>query len=195
MDSEFEYIVKITVIGDPSIGKSSLCSYYIYGNIMEQIYAPTIGIEFFTKRLKIKDKNIKLEIWDTAGQERFKSITKQYYRNSSGIFLCFSLNNPSSFYHLNDHIMEIKKELEDPNIILIGTFCDLPKLISQKDIQKFIDENKFEYFEVSSKTGANINNAFNALINNVNDLIDCNMLDCKLHVISNEKPVQNCCWT
>ena len=42
--------------------------------------------------IKIDDKfNIKLQIWDTAGQESFKSIIKSYYRNSSVVFLVYSI--------------------------------------------------------------------------------------------------------
>jgi len=42
---------------------------------MSQVYKPTIGADFHSKRLEIMDggemKSVTLQIWDTAGQERF----------------------------------------------------------------------------------------------------------------------------
>ena len=58
---------------------------------------PTIGVEFGSKTLQIRDKKIKLQIWDTAGQEAYKSITRSYYRSTVGALLVFDITCRRSF--------------------------------------------------------------------------------------------------
>jgi Ras-related protein Rab-2A len=41
--------------------------------------------------MNVSGLNIKLQMWDTAGQEDFKSITRQYYRNSAGAILVYDI--------------------------------------------------------------------------------------------------------
>jgi len=40
---------------------------------------PTIGVDFKMKDIKIRDKNVRVQLWDTAGQEKFFNITRNYY--------------------------------------------------------------------------------------------------------------------
>ena len=77
--------VKCTVIGDFSVGKTSVIYSYLGKNINN--VQTTLGIEFFTKSLKIKGEDMILTIWDTAGAERFQSLTDSYLRNSDVIII------------------------------------------------------------------------------------------------------------
>ena len=50
------------------------------------------GIEFATKTIRVDENySVKLTIWDTAGQESFKSIVKNFYRNSHAVMLVFNI--------------------------------------------------------------------------------------------------------
>ena len=62
----YKYIIKIILIGDCSIGKTSLINRYIH-NSFESQYLCTIGVDFIMKTLIIDNKQVKLQIWDTAG--------------------------------------------------------------------------------------------------------------------------------
>lgn len=42
----------------------------------------------------------KFSIWDTAGAERFKTITRNYYRNTHAVLLVYSCDDPSSLHYL-----------------------------------------------------------------------------------------------
>jgi len=65
----------VVMVGDTSVGKTCLISQYIKGSIPAQ-KAPTVGVEFSTKAIRIDDKTtVKAQIWDTAGQEKYKAIT------------------------------------------------------------------------------------------------------------------------
>ena len=62
--------VKLVVIGDSGVGKSSLIHFFNKGYFQEN-FKPTIGADFANKELHMQDKICVLQIWDTAGQERF----------------------------------------------------------------------------------------------------------------------------
>jgi len=58
----------------------------------ENIYLATVGFEFFSFNIKIKNKVIKLQIWDTCGQEIYPSLISSFYKNSSLAFLVYSID-------------------------------------------------------------------------------------------------------
>lgn len=58
----------------------------------------TIGINYVYKIIAIDGVKIKLQIWDTAGQDKYKTITQNYYRNSQGVLIVFSIDSKDSFY-------------------------------------------------------------------------------------------------
>ena len=77
--SDYHYLFKYIIIGDSNVGKSCLMMQFLEKKFKTNI-DPTIGVEFGSVKLKIKDHELKLQIWDTAGQESFKSITRSYFR-------------------------------------------------------------------------------------------------------------------
>ena len=80
---------KILIIGDTSIGKTSLIHRYISNKFSEDINS-SIGLDYKEKMVQISsDNKVVLRLWDTAGSEKFRSIAQSYFRNSDGIILCF----------------------------------------------------------------------------------------------------------
>ena len=65
--------VKVCIIGDTDVGKTSLSMRYCHGEFPENA-TPTIGASFLQRRVAVEGTEISLQIWDTAGQERFRSM-------------------------------------------------------------------------------------------------------------------------
>ena len=82
------------------MGKSNILLRYSEGKFVEN-YMMTIGINYVYKIIDINGIKIKLQIWDTAGQDKYKTITKNYYRNSQGVLIVFSLDSRDSFYSVS----------------------------------------------------------------------------------------------
>ena len=61
----------------------------------------TIGINYIYKIVNVDGSKIKLQIWDTAGQDKYKTITKNYYRNSQGVLIVFGIDSRDSFYSVS----------------------------------------------------------------------------------------------
>jgi small GTP-binding protein len=88
-----EYIIKLVLLGDSSVGKTNLLLRFTEENY-RSTHTPTIGVDFKIKHMNISGKRVKCQLWDTAGQERFRTITETYYKGASGVILvmnCFML--------------------------------------------------------------------------------------------------------
>lgn len=62
---DFDYIFKYILIGDSSVGKSTILSMFINNSYLSDSN-PTMGVEFATKKIAVTDKIIKIQIWDTV---------------------------------------------------------------------------------------------------------------------------------
>ena len=159
----FDFIYKIILIGDSSVGKSCI-TYRATKDSFINNYTPTVGFEFFNLYLKIKEKNIKLQIWDTCGQEKFRSLISNFYRNSSLAMIVYSIIDKESYNNIDLWLNEIKTQTSpDIKIFLIGNKTDLvnSRVIRTEKAKKFADERSLNYFiETSAKNGDNIMNAF-----------------------------------
>ena len=167
------HILKIVMLGDCAVGKTSLIQNYIR-KAVSQVYKPTIGADFHSKRLDILDetdgetKSVTLQIWDTAGQERYQSLGRAFYRGAEACILVFDITNRQSF----DNIMTWKSEFfekslpKDPQLVpifMLGNKIDLEheRAISKEKIQEFLKQNPdFNYFETSATEGQNVNEVF-----------------------------------
>ncbi|PPS07654.1 hypothetical protein GOBAR_AA12972 [Gossypium barbadense] len=72
--ADYDYLIKLLLIGDSGVGKSCLLLRFSDGSFTTS-FITTIGIDFKIRTIELDGKRIKLQIWDTAGQERFRTIT------------------------------------------------------------------------------------------------------------------------
>ena len=159
----FDLSFKIIVIGDSGVGKSCL-TMKATKNYFENYYSPTVGFEFFTFNVRIKDQTIRLQIWDTCGQEVYRSLISSFYRNASLAILVYSIDNQCSFGNLEEWLNEIKAN-GNPNIkvFLIGNKNDLEdrRIVSVEEAKSFNKEYGLNmFFETSAKTGFNAQKVF-----------------------------------
>ena len=81
---------KCCFVGDFGVGKTSIIFSYLSKSI-EDIQT-TLGIDFFSKTIRIKEQDLHLTIWDTAGSERFRSLLHSYLRDSDIIIIVYDLS-------------------------------------------------------------------------------------------------------
>ena len=164
-DNSNTNVFKILTIGDGGVGKTSILRRYVENKFLKH-HLSTIGIDFLSKTLKIKDKEIKLKIWDTAGQERYRQITSHIYKDADGIILVFDVTSEESFNQITDWMEQIKNNVskEEINLILIGNKCDLAdRMVEKERGEEMAKKLKIKYFETSALTGQGINEAFEEL--------------------------------
>ena len=67
--------IKIALLGDSYVGKTSIILKYIKNDFNEQ-EQPSIGNRYVCKKIVIDGTNYNLNIWDTAGTEKYNSVSK-----------------------------------------------------------------------------------------------------------------------
>ena len=165
IEKEYDYIFKVLLVGNSVVGKSSLILRYV-DQIWNDVFVPTIGVDFKVKSLEIENKSIKLQIWDTAGQERFRNVISSYFKGAHGILLIFDITSRDSFKELENWLAEVEKNASTQILkILIGNKCDLEeeREISKDEGEAFAMRNGMQYIETSAKINTNVNEAFEDL--------------------------------
>jgi small GTP-binding protein len=104
---------KVILVGESSVGKSSIIQRY-YNNEFDDVILSTVSEFFVEKALDIDGKTITLEIWDTAGQERYRTLVRQYYKESKAAILVYDITKESTFNELKNYwYKEIKENCPD----------------------------------------------------------------------------------
>nr|XP_056702818.1 ras-related protein Rab-39B-like [Euleptes europaea] len=166
-DSAWQYQFRIIMLGDSTVGKSSLLKCYTEGVFVEST-SQTVGVDFYVHYVEIKrGVHIKLQFWDTAGQERFRSVTRSYYRNSAGAVLMFDLTNRASFESIKKWHQEVMETVKPYHVVfvLVGHKSDLgdERKVGQKEAEKLASSLGAKYVETSAKTSQNVEEAFQTL--------------------------------
>ena len=173
-DNQDVLTFKIILLGDSSVGKTSLILRFCDNKFME-IGTSTIGVDTKTKDIRHNGKKIELEIWDTAGQERFKALAKNSYKGSDGIILVYDITQKKTFSNIKHWYDNIKKniDIDKVAIILVGNKSDLPdRQVKKENYEKFSEQYNLEVIETSCKDNKNIEETFNALIEKMIKLYD-----------------------
>ncbi|GMN37408.1 hypothetical protein TIFTF001_006781 [Ficus carica] len=193
MPSRRRTLLKVIILGDSGVGKTSLMNQYPsmrdHGESYTQFcfllyvnkkfsnqYKATIGADFLTKEVQFEDRLFTLQIWDTAGQERFQSLGVAFYRGADCCVLVYDVNSMKSFDNLNNWREEflIQASPSDPEnfpFVVIGNKIDVDggnsRVVSEKKARAWCaSKGNIPYFETSAKEGINVEEAFQCIAKN-----------------------------
>jgi Ras-related protein Rab-1A len=176
--------MKICLLGDGAVGKTALRERYL-GKQFSSGYVMTIGADFAVKKTEIETeegtKSVKFQIWDLAGQPRFNSVRELYYKGSHGGLLVFDITRRESFNNLRNWIDELYKNSGRGRmpVTVLGNKLDLineaEDYVKREEVFEYIEDLKKElnisfsipYLETSAKTGANVEESFSILAQNI----------------------------
>jgi Ras-related protein Rab-18 len=92
---------KITLIGESTVGKTSIIKQYI-SNIFNRDILSTIGGEREYKSIVINGKKVRLVFWDTAGQEKFRSLSRIFLNKSNIVVFVYDITKRDTFEKLKE---------------------------------------------------------------------------------------------
>jgi small GTP-binding protein len=161
---KFKYNLKIILLGDISVGKTSLLLRFINNNFNEK-QGLSINVVKKTKSITLdSDAVANLSIWDTVGQERFRNLTKNYYSDIQGAIIVYDINNKESFQQVDFWYKDLQDNApKNVLIMLIGNKTDIrnEQSVSWVEGKNYGDLKKINcFYEVSAKNGNNVELAF-----------------------------------
>ena len=157
-DRKQEMTVKLILLGDSRVGKSSVVIRFVKGEF-DQYKFPTIGATFLTQKVAVDNVETKFEIWDTAGQEKYRALAPLYYRGSSAALCVYDITNQESFENVKKWVNEVQEnEGKHVVIAIAGNKVDLEanRQVLKTDGLEYAKENNFIFYETSAKTGKNV---------------------------------------
>ena len=170
MSEETNYVFKVLLLGDSTVGKTCFLMRFTE-NTFQEIHMSTIGTDCRFKKMKIDDKKeATVQIWDTAGQDRFRAITKNYYKGAHGIILIYDVTNQKTFENVRNWVTQIRENASEKAIIyIVGNKIDdkQNKVVTKEDGEKMAKEFDLKFFEASAKEDINIAPTFEALVKDI----------------------------
>lgn len=166
---------KIIVVGDGSVGKTSLIKKFTQGGF-DTDYIKTMGAQFSEYDVELNKDRVRLLFWDIAGQDDFLFLRPSFYRESRAAIIVYSLEENDiglqSLKHVTDWHDDIKKYCRDIAIVVFANKVDLiiEDNIDKTEIERIVEDRDFlGYYLTSAKTGQGVHEAFNAIIKNLYD--------------------------
>ena len=187
--------LKVILVGNTSVGKTSIISSYFSQKIDNEII-PTVAPAYSCTDIIRKDKKtICLQIWDTAGQERYQSIGKLFYRDSDIALICYDPKNPESVESIFKWVNSVHEESEMAQFFLVLTKSDL---FIESEINQFkmeairiiLESNIKHYFITSSLKKIGINELFEYIAEQC-DINKCSYIS---PIINSNINKNNCCY-
>tara|TARA_Y100000389_G_C17439838_1_gene507870 strand:- start:1477 stop:2163 length:687 start_codon:yes stop_codon:yes gene_type:complete len=166
-----DYTYRIVVLGDSNVGKTHIMSNYVSNkHISNQIFTPTIGVDFHAKLITTCSKKIKLHIWDTSGDQNFKRIVQAYYMSVAAAIIVYDITNRESFEHIKEWLegfREKNHKLCDIPILVVGNYPNKKKLrlVRKHELETFGELYNTMIAEVDSFEMTYLQNIFQPLWN------------------------------
>ena len=150
---------KIIFVGDSGVGKTTIIKRIIEEKFND-LNDSSIGVDYYSKDIKFKGDELKLQIWDTAGQEKYRGLITSYARNAVLAFIIYDISSVETFKSLSKWI-DYLNSIEKMKIIICGNKIDLnDRKVNKKDVEEFAKNDGLPFFEVSAINNENIEYMF-----------------------------------
>lgn len=169
MSHRKKVLLKVIILGDSGVGKTSLMNQYVSRRFTQQ-YKATIGADFLTKEIEIDDKLVTMQIWDTAGQERFQSLGVAFYRGADACVLVYDITSAKSFEQLESWreeflIQAAPGDVENFPFVVLGNKVDeeSKRRVTKQRLAEWCKSkatNPIPYYETSAKDSIQVEAAF-----------------------------------
>jgi small GTP-binding protein len=164
--------LKVTLIGEGGIGKTSLIKRYVFDQFSDG-YITTIGTKVTKKEIKLnhpktnEEYNVTMMIWDIMGQRGFREILKEaYFYGTQGAIGVCDITRKDTLFRLEEWIETLNQISKDVPVVFMGNKCDLvdEAQLTFNDVKDFSANYQGSSVYLSSaKTGINVNLAFKTL--------------------------------
>ncbi|MHA2354100.1 MAG: GTP-binding protein [Candidatus Thorarchaeota archaeon] len=162
-------LLKLVALGDWAVGKTSCIRRYT-DNAFSEEYKSTIGTAFYVKTLDMESPSgrqlrVRAVIWDLAGQPTYNELRKRHMSGASIGLILFDITRPPTFMTVNEWFMKFIAVCPEASVALLANKVDTKRRLVPIEAGKMVAEwLEVKYFEVSAKTGKNIDEVFTDLV-------------------------------
>ncbi|MFK5969506.1 MAG: Rab family GTPase [Candidatus Marithrix sp.] len=152
---------KICMIGDFSVGKTSLVAKFVRQTFSDK-YLTTVGVKIDTKLLTLPNGNqMKFILWDIAGSESLTTTTASYLRGAAGFLLVVDGTRLPTWNSALNLWQSVEKQIGNKPFVILLNKADLQE---QWEINEQVIEEKtkqgWKLLMTSAKNGMNVEQAF-----------------------------------
>ena len=155
-------VLKVLIVGNGNVGKTSLVRRYCQGMFTESRVA-TIGVDFQIQVVHLPTGDVKLSIWDLAGQDRFQVMRPGFYKGSRAAAMVYDVTEPASLADLERWRAEVAETAPDQPLIIVGNKIDLPRQQAPEPARAYADSIGARYIETSAAGGEGVTELFETL--------------------------------
>ena len=195
MSSKFNNVranIKLCIVGDSGIGKTSFCNRYIKNEFRDD-YQATINPTFSYKIFNYNNYNYKINIWDIAGQDRNIYISKVFTKDAHGILVLCDATNPNTI----DKALKWKTTIDENSKFLDGSLLPAALVMNKMDLVNVEDQsypkkenleevassNNFVFSaQISCKTGDGVDDTMENLLRYIIDKYEEHMKNLGVNV-------------
>lgn len=155
---------KICLIGEFSVGKTSLVSQFVH-SIFSESYHTTVGVKIDKKVCVIDNSQVNLVIWDLAGESPLKTLKPSQIMGASGFLLVADGTRPDT--------VDLAIALQQRVVQLLGTVPFIFALnkadlvdewsASMPEITERLTQKGWDVRLTSAKTGQEVEKMFHDL--------------------------------
>lgn len=142
---------KVIIVGDISVGKSSILEQFDKHQFNEQIDS-TVGANFITRVMETSQGPINLMVWDTAGQERYRALIPMYARNAAAALLVLDVSCPQSFESLDLWYAILKDNcVKNCRIYVVANKMDLECRVPLIQVEEWARAHECSFFKTCAR--------------------------------------------
>jgi GTPase SAR1 family protein len=163
--SDYDYIYKVLIIGEPSASKFRLGKKYLNGGFTGD-FQLTLGLNFYTKTVESYGNILKLQMWDIDEQGVIKTLFTNYCRGAKAAFILYDITDAKDLERLPLWINSVRKNAGNIPILLVGCKLELEEIrqVSRENITSIMERYNIDlHKEISTRTNHNVEEIFDMM--------------------------------
>lgn len=157
-----KYIIKLCLLGDGAVGKTSLVRRYVF-DVFDDKYLMSFGTKVTKKSFRVGEVDLDLMIWDILGQKSQEALHAAYYRGAAGALAVCDFTRPDTMKNLKTWLGSFRSMVGDMPVIILGNKSDLERTFTLAELEAFGASVGCQVIETSAKTGLNVELAFSEM--------------------------------
>jgi small GTP-binding protein len=159
---------KVCLLGDFSVGKTSLIRRFVEGRFDER-YLSTIGVKVDRKTMTLLTPQgeiaLKMMVWDLAGGPDAGPVVHSYYRGASGAIIACDLTRPETLASTCAYAERFLAANPSAKVIIAANKVDLTaeRRLTDEELAAVAIDTHAPLFLTSAKTGQSVEEMFHKL--------------------------------